>query len=80
MPVRSAIATRRRAVSKDVPEPKTRSVGKPENFHVAYVKMSTGLAATKKIPLKPESTTGLTIDDKMRKFLLTRSRRVSPGF
>ena len=26
IPVRSAIATRRRAVSKDVPEPKTRSV------------------------------------------------------
>ncbi len=35
MPVKSDIATRRRAVSKEVPEPKTRSFGKPENFQVA---------------------------------------------
>ena len=80
MPVKSAIATRRRAVSKDVPEPRTRSLGKPENFHVAYVKISTGFAATKKMPWKPDSTTGLTIVDKIRRFLFTRSRRVSPGF
>ena len=42
--------------------------------------MSTGLAATKKIPLNPDSTIGSTIEDKIFKFLLTRSRRVSPGF
>ena len=80
MPVISVIATRKRAVSKEVPEPITFSLGNPENFHVAYVKISTGLAATKKIPSKPDSTTGFTIEDKIFKFLFTRSKRVSPGF
>ena len=30
--------------------------------------------------MKPDSTIGSTIEDKIFKFLLTRSRRVSPGF
>ena len=38
---------------------------------------ATGLAATKKIPSKPDSTTGFTIEDKIFKFLFTRSKRVS---
>ncbi len=74
------MSLRKRAESSDVPEPITRSLGKPDNFHVAYVKISTGLAATKKIPLKPDSTIGSTIVFKILRFLLTKSKRVSPGF
>ena len=71
--------TFKRALSKKVPVPMTRSRGKPEIFCVNVVKISTGLAETTKIPLKPLSTIGSTIERKILTFLLTRSIRVSPG-
>ncbi|CAC7092448.1 Uncharacterised protein [Staphylococcus aureus] len=70
----------KRAESKIVPEPITRSLGKPENFHVAYAKISTGFVATKKIPSNFDAITSPTIDLNIFKFLDTKSKRVSPGF
>src|SRR5699024_790813 len=72
-------STRRRIESSEVPVPITRFLGKPDNFWVKVVKMSTGFAETTKTPLNPDSTTGLTILSKILTFLLTKSSLVSPG-
>ena len=50
------------------------------NFHVAYVRISTGFVAIKKMPSNPLAMTSLTMPLKIFKFFSTNSRRVSPGF
>ena len=64
-------ATRKRAVSRDVPVPITLFLGKPDSFCVKVVKISTGFAETTKIPLKPESTIGFIIDSKILTLVFT---------
>ena len=73
-------ATRKRAVSRDVPVPITLFLGKPDNFCVKVVKISTGFAETTKIPLKPESTIGFTMDSRILTLVFTKSNLVIPGF
>ena len=63
-----------------VPEPKTRSGGKPDSRHVSNDSTSTGLVATRMMPLGFASATCGTIWPKIAAFLRTRSSRVSPSF
>ena len=79
-PVLCDKATRKRAVSRDVPVPITLFLGKPVNFWVKVVKISTGLAETTKMPLKPDLTIGFTIDFKILTLVFTKSSLVIPGF
>ena len=60
--------------------PKTLDFGKPEIFAVTLVITSTGFVATKKIPLKPLSHTGATMDLKTSVFFFSNSGRFSPLF
>ena len=73
-------AARKRAVSRIVPDPMTRSGGRPDRRHDSYDRMSTGFVATRMMPFGLASATCGTIWPKIAVFLRTRSRRVSPGF
>ena len=68
------------AVSRTVPEPITRLDGSPEYFTAVYVRMSTGFATIKRMPLYFRFEISGIIDLKIATFFFTRSRRVSPGF
>ena len=67
-------------MSSEVPLPMTRFGLKPERSQVTLVITSTGFVAIRKMPLKPESVTGSTIDLKMAVFRASKSMRLSPGF
>ncbi len=61
------------AVSSAVPVPRTRRGLKPDSVQVIRVIISTGLVATRKIPLKPDDVTGSIMDLKTSVFLLEDS-------
>ncbi len=71
--------TRSRIESREVPVPITRSLGKPLIRCAIVVRISTGLLEITKTPVNPLLTIGSIIDLRIVVFLLTRSKRVSPG-
>lgn len=73
------IRKRNRDESKLVPEPMTRFLGNPLNFHATYVKISTGFDTTSKMVFGLYSTNFGMIPLKMSVLRCTKSNRLSPG-
>ena len=63
-----------------MPLPSTRLGLNPDSTQVILVMMSTGLVATRNIPLKPDEVTGSMMERNTCALRFNRSRRVSPGF
>ena len=63
-----------------MPLPSTRLGLNPDNVQVILVMISTGLVATRKIPLNPEEVTGSIMERNTWALRFKRSSLVSPCF
>lgn len=74
----SASAPRRRAVSSEVPVPRTWEEGRPDSLRAKWVRMSTGLATKMRIVCGERGDMEVKIEERMWRLRLRRERRDSP--